>query len=249
MLLFSPQVFTDTMDREQLKSIFDQQASSYDQQWSRLAAFRDGLHLLVGSIFRELPINARVLCIGAGTGAEILYLAGKFSGWTFTAVEPSAGMLDACRQRTEEHGFADRCTFHEGYLESLPPTEAFDAATCLLVSQFILEEQARSHFFRAIAQRLRPGGILASSDLSSDVKSETYQSLLDVWLRTMASADLPPEGIERMRAAYRRDVSILPARDVEAIIVSGGFESPVQFFQAGLIHAWYSKRTLHLSAK
>lgn len=230
------------MDREQLKVTFDQQASSYDQKWSRLAPLLDGLHMLIGSVFRELPTGARVLCVGAGTGAEILYLARRFPGWTFTAVDPAARMLDVCRRRAEESGIATRCTFHEGFLESLPPTGAFDAATCLLVSQFTLEAPARSGFFRAIARRLGPGGILASSDLSADVKSKAYQSLLEVWLRTIAAPDMSAEGIEQICTAYRRDVAVLPARDVEAIIVSGGFELPVQFFQAGLIRAWFSKR-------
>lgn len=150
------------MNHEQLKAMFDQQAPSYDQQWSKLAAFRDGLHMLIGSIFSELPISSRVLCVGAGTGAEMIYLAQRFPHWAFTAVEPSVLMLNVCRRRAEEHGFAARCSFHEGYLDSLPSTESFDAATCLLVSQFLVEQQARSNFFRTIAQRLQPNAILAS---------------------------------------------------------------------------------------
>lgn len=231
------------MQREEIKAIFDQQAASYDQQWAKTAPIRDGLNLLIGAVFSVLPGDARILCVGAGTGAEIIYLAQKFPQWTFTAVEPSAPMLEVCRRRAEEHGIARRCLFHEGYLESLPASEAFDAATCLLVSQFILDREARSDFFRAIAQRLRPGGVLASADLASDVNSTAYQSLLEVWLRMMKSADISPEDVERMRAAYARDVAVLPAEDVGAIIASGGFETPIQFFQAGLIHAWYSKRT------
>lgn len=39
---------------------------------------------------------------------------------TFTAVEPSAQMLAVCRTRAETGGFADRCTFHNGYLDTLP---------------------------------------------------------------------------------------------------------------------------------
>jgi tRNA (cmo5U34)-methyltransferase len=230
------------MDPQQLKEAFDQQASSYDQKWSRVGAFRDALHLLVGSVFKELPVAARVLCVGAGTGAEIFYLAARFPGWTFTAVEPSTGMLDVCRRRAVELGVAARCTFHQGYLDSLPPTGAFDAATCLLVSQFILDGQDRSRFFRAIAQRLKPGGLLASADLSADVKSDAYPSLLGIWLRTIAGPDMSAEGLEQMCAAYRRDVAVLPERDIEAIVESGGFEPPLHFFQAGLIHAWCAKR-------
>ncbi len=230
------------MHQDQLNAMFDQQAPSYDQQWSKLAAFRDGLHLLMGSIFHELPTNAAILCVGAGTGAEMVYLANRFPQWTFTAVEPSPVMLNTCRQRAEEHGFAARCSFHEGYLDSLPSTEPFDAATCLLVSQFLLEPPERANFFRTIAQRLKPNAILASSDLAADLKSDAQQDLLGVWFRTMAGADVPPDGLKRMREAYGRDVAVLPAREIEAIIVSGGFESPKQFFQAGLIHGWYSRR-------
>jgi tRNA (cmo5U34)-methyltransferase len=81
-----------------------------------------------------------------------------------------------------------------------------------------------------------------TSDLASDTQSPAYASLLDVWLRTLAGAAVSPERVEQMRAAYARDVSILPVQSVEAIIVNGGFGAPVRFFQAGLIHGWYGKR-------
>ncbi|HET7274536.1 MAG TPA: hypothetical protein VFI91_05125 [Longimicrobiaceae bacterium] len=43
-----------------------------------------------------------------------------------------------------------------------------------------------------------------------------------------------------MRATYARDVAILPTDEVGAIMTAGGFETPTQFFQASLIHAWYA---------
>lgn len=228
------------MNSDELKATFDRQAPGYDKQWAKMAPIRDGLHFLLESVFAELPANARILCVGVGTGAELAHLAGKFPRWRFTAVEPSGAMLEVCRHRAEEGGFASRCYFHEGYLDSLPIEDVHDAATCFLVSQFILEQEARSVFFRGIGNRLRPGGILASSDLASDVGSHAYEALLRVWMTMMSGADVPPEGLERMRAAYAKDVAILPSATVASIIASGGFEPPVQFFQAGLIHAWFT---------
>jgi tRNA (cmo5U34)-methyltransferase len=230
------------MDRTQLESTFDQQAAHYDQQWEKLAAFRDGIHLLSASIFSRLPHDSRMLCVGAGTGAEIHLLAQRFPAWTFVAVEPSAGMVAAAKLRAERHGYLERCTFHTGYLESLPASEPFDCATSLLVSQFLLDAHERTNFFQGIASRLKPNGVLVTSDLTSDTESPAYASLLEVWLRTMAAADLSPERVQQMRTAYERDVSILPAQRVEAIIAAGGFQAPVQFYQAGLIHAWYCTR-------
>jgi tRNA (cmo5U34)-methyltransferase len=229
------------MNDEKLQATFNQQAASaYDSQWARLAPFRDALHLLATAVLAGLPADARILCVGAGTGAEILSLAEKFPGWRFTAVEPSAPMLDVFRRKAQEQGIASRCTFHEGYLDSLPQGEPFDAATSLLVSHFILQQDARAAFFRGIRQRLRSNGVLINSDLTSDVDAPHYGALLEVWMRTMAGADLSEEKLEQMRTAYRRDVAILPPESVAGIIASAGFAAPVQFYQCGLIHGWFA---------
>lgn len=230
------------MQREEVQKIFDQQAASYDQQWHKLAPLRETLQLLMGAVFADLPEDANMLCVGVGTGSEMFSLAQRFPGWRFTAVEPSSGMLSVCRQRAEELGMTERCTFHEGYLDSLPAAQSFHGATALLVSQFLMERETRCDFFRGIAQRLRPDGILVSSDLSADIHSAAYASLLKTWLRMMRGADVSPEDMERIRAAYGKDVAVVPATEIEAIIADGGFQSPVRLFQAGLIQAWYSVR-------
>lgn len=230
------------MRQDEIKALFDQQAASYDTQWAKTAPIRNCLHLLLGSMFAELPEDANILCVGVGTGDELIYLASRNPGWVFTAVEPSGPMLEICKQRAQQEGVASRCVFYEGYLGSLPASEKYDAATCFLVSQFILEESERSKFFSEIAERLKPNGTLASSDLASDVASPEYDVLLHAWMNMMSAADIAPEAVERMRKAYSNDVGVLPPARVMSIIEAGGFELPVQFFQAGLIHAWLSKR-------
>ena len=230
------------MNQDQIKAIFDQQAAGYDAQWAKTSPIRNCLHLLVDSMFAQLPKDARVLCVGVGTGAEMAHLARRNPGWRFVAVEPSGAMLEVCRQLAEREGFSERCQFHEGYLESLAADGESDAATCFLVSQLILDPQARSGSFPQISCRLKPGGILASSDLSSDVQSPEYEVLLRAWMNMMAAANVSGEGMERMRSAYAHDVGVLSPDRTASIIEAGGFERPVQFFQAGLIHAWLSKR-------
>lgn len=229
------------MREDELRAAFDQQAAGYDKQWAKLSPIREALHFLLESVFADLAADARVLCVGVGTGAELAHLAKQFPNWRFTAVEPSGAMLALCRQRAELDGFAARCQFHEGYVASLPTTDLHDAATSFLVSQFILDRTTRIEFFRSIATRLKPGGILASSDLSADTDSDEFEALVRAWLSMMATAGIPREGLERMRAAWKKDVAILPPTDVAAMIEAGGFEAPVQFHQAGLIHGWFAK--------
>lgn len=236
------------MHQEEITTLFNQQAAAYDQRHEKTAPIRNCMYLLLESAFGELPHDARILCVGVGTGEELAHLAKRNPRWRFTAVEPAGLMLEASRQRAAADGFESRCHFHEGYLGSLSDIELHDAATCFLVSQFILEKRARSEFFREIATNLKPGGLLASADLASDTGSAEYEVLLHAWMSMVTGEDASSEAVERMGNTYAKDVGIVPPQDVASIIESGGFEPPVQFFQAGLIHAWLSKRAAAVAA-
>lgn len=231
------------MNQQELKVVFDNQASNYEQQQEKFAPVRGGLYFQLEWILSDLPQNARILCVGLGAGAELFYLAKRFPNWNFTAVEPSGAMLSECRKRAEEEGVISRCVFHEGYIDSLPDIELHDAATCFMVSQFFLEKKARSNFFREISERLYSKGMLVSADLSSKAGSAEYIELLKVWVNMLHAGDLPHNAIENTLSAWEKDVAILPPNEVQSIIKHGGFESPIQFYQSGFVHAWFSKRS------
>lgn len=223
--------------------VFDeQQAAAYDERFARLAPLRDSLHLLTGLVLEALPVEAQVLCVGAGTGLEVQALAERFPRWRFTAVEPSGPMLAICRKRTEAAGFAGRCRFFQGFVHELPEAAEFDAATALLVSQFLPERAQRVQFFREIARRLRPEGCLIAADLSAGESDEHYASLLEMHCRMMRFSGVPEDKLEAMRAVYGREVAVLPCREMEAIIREGGFPAPMRFAQHLLIHGWYARR-------
>lgn len=232
------------MQNQKSSIVFDQdRAAVYDERATKWSPMLDAFPLLMRLVLAELPTNARILCVGLGTGSELINLAQAFPHWRFTAVEPAAAMLDICRQRAAACGITSRCTFHEGYLDSLPETDAFDAATCLLVSHFFVQPEEQRQFFQQIAARLRPNGYLVSSALAFDRSTSAYHSLLEVWARAQIYAEVPREEAEKSRTAWERDVGILPPQEVASIIASSGFDTPVSFFQMLFIHAWYAKRT------
>lgn len=87
-------------------------------------------------------------------------------------------MLGACRSRAEADGFASRCRFHHSFLDTLPADTPYQAATCFLVSQFIVDRAERVRFFAGIAARLAGRGLLTSTDLAADTASPAYATLL-----------------------------------------------------------------------
>lgn len=230
------------MSQSPIASTFfnEEMAAVYDERFARLAPFRDALHLSTRFVMAGLPREARILCVGAGTGAEVLSLGEAYPEWRFTLVEPSAPMLAVARRRCEEAGLNARCEFHDGFLDSLPAAPAFDAATSILVSQFVLDPTARRAFFQEIAHRLSPGGLLVSADLSG--KEQDRESLFEIWMKLIEYNGASPEQLEGYVASRDRDFAISTASEVEEIITSGGFEPPIRFSQTLLIQAWMARR-------
>jgi tRNA (cmo5U34)-methyltransferase len=87
------------------------------------------------------------------------------------------------------------------------------------------------------------GGMLAWADLAWDTTGPDYPRMLAFWMRTMSGAGLDDEALERMRGNYAKDVAILPPDEVAALVADAGFEAPLRFHQAGMIHGWCARAT------
>jgi len=203
---------------------------------------KDALHLCMQFILSDLPPNAHVLCVGVGTGAELLYLAAAFPQWRFTVVEPSAQMLAVCRTRAEAQSISSRCDFREEYVEALPDIAQFDAATAILVSHYLGDQAARQDFFHAISTKLRPGGVFISADLAADTNSQEFAELFRAWKSMLRFSDMSSAEVERYSSKFSKGGPAIPVPEIETIFTSSGFQEPVLFCQTLLIHAWYSRR-------
>ena len=124
------------MDKK--NSFFGKEHSrSYDDHQQRMAPMMSNLHFLIGVVLKNLAKDATILCVGVGTGAEIISLATHNSGWRFTAIEPSQNMLDVCHANLEKKDLLPRTKLVHGYLADISKEEKFDAVICLFVTQFV----------------------------------------------------------------------------------------------------------------
>jgi tRNA (cmo5U34)-methyltransferase len=216
-------------------------AQLYDQKNSKLLRISDCLHFLIGLVLKDLPVRSKILCVGVGTGAEILSLSQTFPDWTFVGLDPSAGMLDMCRERVLNAGVADRCEFIHGYFDDLPGELVFDATLSVLVAHFVARDQ-RASFFHRMANHLRTGGYLVNVEISFDLDSVEFPSILSGWEEVQKLMGATPESLAMLPKQLREVLTVIPPAETEALIRESGIACPVRFFQALMIHGWYGKR-------
>lgn len=216
-------------------------AANYDKSSEGLAAIKDALHLVAKIALMDLPDDSNILCVGAGTGAELIALAQSNPGWRFTALDSSEAMLDVCREKLDNEGLLSRCDFHHGYIDSLPSSKTYHAATSILVSQFLTRKADRVAFFQQIKRHLAPGGYLINADLARPMEDHCYRALMASWVKMHRYNGLSEAQAEASTSLWDTHVAVSVPEEVEAILVAGGFEHPMLAFQVLFIHAWVAR--------
>lgn len=216
-------------------------AEGYDQRNRGLAPIADNMHFLVRLVLADLPSSARILCVGVGTGAEILSLAGIHPDWSFVGVDPSAGMLDVCRGRLKQAGLLDRCELVHGRVEDVAEGAQFDAVLSMLVAHFVGRDD-RAGFYRNIHDRLKPGGYFVSTEICHDLDSAGFPEMLKNWERVQALMGATPESLQKLPDLLRNALCVLSPEQTEAMLRAAGFPLPVPFFQAFMVCGFYATR-------
>ncbi len=152
-------------------------AKAYDERNRKLAPIADCMHFLIQLVLKPLPAKSHALCVGVGTGAEILHLAKSFPDWTFVGIDPSAAMLEVCKERLAEAGVLDRCQFVHGYVHDAPEGHLFDVALSVLVAHFVPHAE-RLDYFQNMTHRLKAGGYLVNTEISFDLDSPEFPAML-----------------------------------------------------------------------
>ncbi len=211
-------------------------ARIYDQQNARLQPLIGAVHFGARTLLSELPEDADILVVGVGTGAELLYLAEHQPGWRFTGIDPAPAMIEVCTRRVAQAGIAQRCTLHVGTVDELRREARFDAATCILVSHFLREREARVGLFAEIASRVKAGGLLVNAELAPPPGWES-NGLMELWFGMLD----PGANARERREGMSRHVAFASPAEIAEMMREGGFCDPVVFVQSVLIHAFYSR--------
>lgn len=224
---------------------FSDTAGAYDEKNLPLSTIANTMHFLTGLILQRAPARARVLCVGVGTGAEILSLSESFPEWTFVGVDPAAGMLKVCAERLGQAGVLDRCELIHGYVQDAPQGEGFDVVLSIMVAHFVKRKDRRS-FYQAMWGRLRRNGFFISAEISYDLSSDAFPFMLENWEKVQSLMGASAESLAKLPVMLREQLAIIPPAETETLLKQCGISVPVQFFQAFMISGWYGIKNAQL---
>lgn len=219
--------------------IFNTLAPSYDERNRPLARNSENLHFLINLILADLPEDARILCVGIGTGADILALATDHPGWSFVGVDPSEAMLAVCAERLEKAGLTDRCVLVHGYAQDVTGAAAFDAVVTLFVAHFIPLEE-RPALYEDMNARLKPGGYLITAEICYDLNAPEFPSMLKNWQQVQKLMGATPESLSALEDTLRNRLSVISPEETERLIRDSGLSLPVRYYQAFMLSGWYA---------
>lgn len=182
----------------------------------------------------RVPVEARVLVLGAGGGLELKAFAQAHPGWTFDGVDPSSEMLKLAEQILGP--FASRVTLRRGYIDDAP-IEPFDAATCLLTMHFLsLEERRRT--VAEVHRRLQPGAPFVVAHLSVPQGKGERDLWLSRYAAFMATSGIDHEKAANARTAIGTQLCILTPEQDEAILREAGFSNVSLFYVGFTFRGW-----------
>lgn len=221
-------------------------ANEYARQ-SRIAlAGYDACHDLAACMLAATlgPLRgAKVLVVGAGgTAQEIIAMVALEPDWRFTAVDPSAPMLEAATQQLQANDLLGRTDVHLGHVEDLPAQASFDAATLIGVLHHLNGDDAKRQILRSVQARLKPGAplIVAGNHYAYASQPLLLQAWGQRWRQQGASA-------EEVKAKLGK---ILQGADpphseaaVQALLHEAGFGEATRFFSSLFWGAWLACKT------
>ena len=212
-------------------------AESYERRANAGIPGREGLYRLCQAFLLGLPVDARVLVAGCGTGEEVVRLAKQFPTASFVGIDPAESMLAFCADRVASEGLTDRVTLHATSLQGFSSASPFDAATAILVSQHLSPDAAAAEFFLQLAALLKPEGRLYSADLHSGAGQDREQ-VLALWQRQAVMSGAEREITNAMLARFADDMRPRDEAVILGFLESAGFIDIQKPFSSSLYGAW-----------
>ena len=186
-------------------------------------------HLLMERLNKE----ARILVAGAGTGKEIIDCARNNPHWSFTGFDPAEQMLSIARKKVGAASLENKISFVPGLIDDVKEKN-FDAATSILVMQFLPDDGTKLNFLKGIAEKLKPGAPAVLVDLEGSIGSDEYKTLNAAWKNQQLFIRDDGDRVRKEFIVREEEVHFIPQKRIVSLLEEAGFIKIHKFFKAYL---------------
>jgi tRNA (cmo5U34)-methyltransferase len=173
--------------------------------------------------------TARVVDLGAGTGALSAAVLGGLPGASVTLVDVDSQMLDEARRRLAP--FVERVRFREAsFLDPLP---AADAMVASLALHHVHDLDAKTDLYRSIRGALVSGGVFLNLDAAITEGVRLNALTFDRWAARMAEHGMTESEARGHFAAWAAEDRYFPVAEELAALRRAGFAEVECFWRRG----------------
>ena len=193
------------------------------------------LHELTRYLLEDiLPGTSNILVAGCGTGKELIDYSVNNLQWQFLGFDPSEKMLSMAREKVHANDCAERVRLLTGTIDAVLETD-FDAATSILVMQFLQRDEDIQRFLNNISVKLKPGAPLILVYLEGDKGSNEFRILNSAWKVQQLSTRSDGLSVIEEFKQRDKDMRCITQEQIELFLNKAGFLKPVKFFQTYLL--------------
>ena len=224
---------------------FDEKlANVYESKIRRRVPGYELMHdLSLNLLHHYLPSQPNILVSGAGTGQEVISYSIANPTWQITGVDPAQEMLSKAIDQVNEQGLKDRIHFKQGQVKDLPLGQSFEAATSILVMQFIPDDGSKKEYLTEISARLKPGAKFIIIDLVGDKTAPEFSMFLSTWEERQLLMGEDKEDVTKDFEHIRQDLQFITENRMNDLLQEVGFKGTHKFFQSFLFSGWIAERT------
>jgi tRNA (cmo5U34)-methyltransferase len=225
------------------KHFDDKHANAYESKIRRIVPGYEVMHdLSLNLLLSHLPSHAKILISGAGTGQEVLSYSLVNPTWQITGVDPTEKMLSVAIERVNEKGLNDNIDLKQGRVKDLPPVTCFDAATSILVMQFIPDDGSKKEYLTEISTRLKSGAKFIIIDLVGDRTTHEFNMFLSTWEARQLLMGEDKKEVKKDFEHVKRDLQFITEARMNDLLQETEFREIHKFFQSYLFSGWVAEK-------
>lgn len=210
-------------------------SNEYDNTASKIIPAYHSIYELTQHLLRDrLNQQARILVAGAGTGKEIIAYSKNNSQWSFIGFDPAAPMLSIATKKVAAASLENKISLVHGLIGDVTESN-FDAATSILVMQFLPDDGAKLNFLKGIADKLKTGGMMVLVDLEGEIGTDEYNILNAAWKNQQLFIRGDNDRVGKEFIMREKEVHFIPQKRIESLLKEVGFITIYKFFKAYLI--------------